>query len=99
MSESIDISKLGEWCSLPSVGTACSIAASYLRSELSNWKVEEITDGGLLATCPGATDKDVRLLLVTHVDEIGGTVGQEVSPGLHACKHWGAPPSVFAGGL
>jgi putative aminopeptidase FrvX len=95
----LDLSKLCEWCTLPSVGTACSRAASFLRTELSNWNLAEITDGGLLATAPGGTDTDVRLLLVTHVDEIGGIVGQEVSPGLHACKHWGAPPSVFRGGL
>ena len=99
MSEFIDVSKLCEWCSLPSVGTACSRAAAYLRGELSGWQVDEITDGGLIATVPGATNTEVRLLLVTHVDEIGGVVGQEISPGLHACKHWGAPPSVFAGAL
>jgi putative aminopeptidase FrvX len=97
--EAPDIAKLCEWCSLPSVGTACARAAAFLRRELQDWNVEEITDGGLFATAPGGTDADVRLLLVTHVDEIGGIVGREVSSGLHACKHWGAPPSIFGGAL
>src|SRR5690348_10719707 len=95
----MDTAALRAWCELPSVGTACGPAAAYLRAALPGWSVIDVTDGGLIATAPGAAAGGVRLLLVVHVDEIGGLVGQSLGRESYAARCWGAPPRVFAGPL
>lgn len=87
------------WCELPSVGTACGPAAAFARARLAGWQIVEVTDGGLIATAPGADATRVRLLFVVHVDEIGGMIGQPLGRDSYAIRSWGAPPRVFAGPL
>src|ERR671936_663908 len=53
-------------------------------------------DGVLVARPPGTTASSVRLLLITHVDEIGGFVMFPAAGGYEA-RTIGNQPSVFAG--
>jgi putative aminopeptidase FrvX len=92
-------SDLLDWCALPAVSTACGAATTFLRGQLAGWQFEDVEDGGLLALPPRSSPQAIRLLFVTHIDEIGGLVGPEVSPGVHRARYWGAPPAAFAGDL
>src|SRR5438874_1215521 len=95
----MDTAALRAWCELPSVATACGPAAAFVRACLPGWSLVDVTDGGLIATAPGAAAADVRLLFVVHVDEIGGLVGQSLGRESYAARCWGAPPPVFTGPL
>ena len=65
-----------------------------MRERLAGWSITSITDGGLIATTPDAGPAGVRLLLVVHVDEIGGMVGEALGRSNYAARCWGAPPRM-----
>jgi hypothetical protein len=93
----IDWEELGRLSELPSVATACGPVVAYLRWLLTGWAFVEQTDGFLLAY-PAETALDqVRLLYVTHVDEIGGWVLFERPDGAFETLRIGNRPEAFAG--
>jgi putative aminopeptidase FrvX len=59
---------------VPGVATACGPVATCLRALLPGYILDEVPDGGLVALPRGVEAASVRLLFVTHVDEIGGFV-------------------------
>jgi endoglucanase len=69
---SLNLDELKTLSELPSVATACGPVGACLRSLLPDYDFHEVPDGGLVAQPRGGGP--VRLLFVTHVDEIGGFV-------------------------
>jgi putative aminopeptidase FrvX len=59
---------------LPGVATACGPVTAYLRQQLPGFRFTEVRDGFLLAYPAGILRDEIRLLLVTHIDEVGGMV-------------------------
>jgi putative aminopeptidase FrvX len=93
----IDWEELGRLSELPSVATACGPVVEYLRSLLTGWAFVEQTDGFLFAH-PAETALDkIRLLFVTHVDEIGGWVLFPRPEGAFETLRIGNRPEAFAG--
>jgi putative aminopeptidase FrvX len=70
----LELDELKALSELPSVATACGPAREFLRSLLPHYAFTEVPDGGLVALPRGTAAEQVRLLFVTHVDEIGGFV-------------------------
>lgn len=59
---------------LPGVATACGPVTAYLRRQLPDFHLTEARDGFLFARPAETGPAEVRLLLVTHIDEVGGLV-------------------------
>jgi putative aminopeptidase FrvX len=80
---------------LPAVATACGPVATCLRSLLPGYLFDEVPDGGLVARPHETATEAVRLLFVTHVDEVGGFVLFPEEGGFSA-RHWGNRAAAFA---
>ncbi len=76
--DNINTEKLCEFCDLISVGTACGPAVKWAEERLNSWTSHMVEDGFLLLLPPGSTMEQIRILYVSHIDEIGGIV---MSPG------------------
>jgi putative aminopeptidase FrvX len=80
----INLDELKALSEVPSVATACGPVGTCLRALLPGYAFEEIPDGGLVALPRGTRAAEVRLLFVTHVDEVGGFVQFPVDGGYSA---------------
>lgn len=81
----------------PSVATACGPVTAVLRRLLPGYRFHEVPDGFFLAVPEGTRWEDLRLLFVTHVDEIGGWVLFPDEEGRHGAGLIGNRPEAFAG--
>jgi putative aminopeptidase FrvX len=70
----LDMDELKALSEALGVATACGPVGTCLRALLPGYEFEEVTDGGLVARPWGTSAAAVRLLFVTHVDEVGGFV-------------------------
>src|SRR5688572_24526581 len=70
----VNLDELKALSEAPGVATACGPVSTCLRALLPDHVFEEVTDGGLVALPRGTDAAAVRLLFVTHVDEVGGFV-------------------------
>lgn len=82
---------------IPSVGTACNPGINLL----TEWLGEDYTrtlvsDGFCLFQKRGAGPEALRVLLVSHIDEVGGCVYGACTPDGFMTRHWGNKPSIFA---
>jgi putative aminopeptidase FrvX len=93
----IDHAALTELCDLVSVATACSQAVNWVRRRLPGWETHLVDDGFLLAMPPGARPEGVRVLFVSHVDEIGGYVLGPHPSGGHRATPIGVPLQALSG--
>jgi putative aminopeptidase FrvX len=81
----------------PSVATACGPVMSVLRGLLPGFEFLAVPDGFSLARPKGVSLADVRLLYITHVDEIGGWVLPPTPDGRFMTRLIGNRPEAFAG--
>jgi putative aminopeptidase FrvX len=81
----------------PGVATACGPVTAVLRGLLPGYEFCEVPDGFFLATPLGTRLSEVRLLYVTHVDEIGGWVLFPDEEGRFGAGLIGNGPEAFAG--
>lgn len=70
----VNLDELKALSEVPGVATACGPVGTCLRALLPDYAFEEVPDGGLVALPRQTEAAAVRLLFVTHVDEIGGFV-------------------------
>jgi putative aminopeptidase FrvX len=82
---------------LPGVATACGPVTTYLRASLPDFHFTEVRDGFLFARPADSALEDVRLLFVTHVDEVGGLVLSPREEGGWDTLLIGYRPEDFAG--
>ncbi len=93
----INIEKLCEFCDLISVGTACGPAVKWAGEMLNTWSSHMEEDGFLLLLPPGSTMEQIRILYVSHIDEIGGIVMSPVPSGkVFKTRIIGTTPYTFA---
>jgi len=81
----------------PGVATACGPVTTVLRRLLTGWAFREVPDGFFLATPAGTGLGALRLLYVTHVDEVGGWVLFPDEEGRFGTGLIGNRPEAFAG--
>lgn len=94
----LDQSFLCELADVPSVATACGPVLNTIRRTLQRkCHMHVVADSHALVTFRGVLPRELRLLLVCHVDEIGGVVLGQAGDGTYHTRWWGAPPEVFAG--
>jgi putative aminopeptidase FrvX len=87
---------LKELTEAPSVATACGPVLSVLRRRLDGWDERHEPDGYSLFTLGLTGLKGVKMLLVAHVDEIGGCAyGPHAEGGYHT-RIWGAAAATYA---
>lgn len=94
---SLDHQALAELCDLVSVATACGPAVEWTKARLPDWESRLVEDGFLLSLAPTGSPEDVRVLLVSHVDEIGGYALGEYPEGGCRAATIGAPPEAYDG--
>jgi putative aminopeptidase FrvX len=80
----------------PSVATACRPVTGVLRRLLPGFDFLEVPDGFLLAYPTGVSLAELKLLYVTHVDEIGGWVLFPEGDGRFGASLIGNRPEAFA---
>jgi putative aminopeptidase FrvX len=95
----LDIGGLAAFCAAPGVSTACAAPARLLKQALPGWSFTDVPDGGFFARPPGAPPDALRLLLVTHIDEIGGIIAEPAGDGTWRTRIWGAPVERYTGPL
>lgn len=81
----------------PGVATACGPVTGVLRRLLPGFAFREVPDGFFFAFPEGARLSELRLLYVTHVDEIGGWVLFSDESGRYATWLIGNRPEAFVG--
>jgi putative aminopeptidase FrvX len=81
----------------PGVATACGPVTTVLRRLLPGYTFREVPDGFFLAHPAGTRLADLRLLYVTHVDEVGGWVLFPDEEGRFETGLIGNRPEAFAG--
>ena len=77
----INTEKLCEFCDLISVGTACGPAVKWAREKLGTWTSYMEEDGFLLLLPPESKMENIKILYVSHIDEIGGIVMSPAAAG------------------
>jgi hypothetical protein len=82
---------------VPSVATACGPVTGVLRRLLPGYAFLEVPDGFFLAYPTGTALAELRVLYVTHVDEIGGWVLMLEGDGRFGAWLIGNRPEAFAG--
>jgi putative aminopeptidase FrvX len=82
---------------VPSVATACGPVTGVLRRLLPGYDFLEVPDGFFLAYPTGSALEELRVLYVTHVDEIGGWVLMPEGDGRFGAWLIGNRPEAFAG--
>jgi putative aminopeptidase FrvX len=80
----------------PSVATACGPVLSVLRRRLAGWHERHVPDGFSLFTLGPAGLAGVRVLMVAHVDEIGGCVYGPHPEGGYRTRTWGTEATAYA---
>ncbi len=70
---------------------------NWVLDRLPDWETRLVDDGFLLVMPPDTTPAQVRVLFVSHVDEIGGYVLGPHPSGGHCAMAIGAPPEAYAG--
>jgi putative aminopeptidase FrvX len=81
---------------VPSVATACGPVTGVLRGLLPGFDCLEVPDGFFLAYPTGTALTELRVLYVTHVDEIGGWVLLPEGGGRFGAWLIGNGPEAFA---
>jgi len=82
---------------VPSVATACGPVTGVLRRLLPGYDFLDVPDGFFLAYPTGSALEELRVLYVTHVDEIGGWVLMPEGDGRFGAWLIGNRPEAFAG--
>jgi len=82
---------------VPSVATACGPTVTLVRQWLGHrGVVVTCPDSHALVLRPGSSLGDVEVVLVAHMDEIGGVVLGPAEDGGFKTRSWGCPPERFA---
>lgn len=93
----IDKEFLKAFTEAPSVGTACGPVNRLLSERLgAAYTRTEQFDGFCLFQKADYTPDDLRVVLITHVDEVGGVVYGPRSSGGYTTRYWGNHPEVFS---
>lgn len=102
----LDRDFLKAFTEIPSVGTACAPAMKLLKSRFGpGYTTTEASDGFCLFQKRGSDPGALRVVLVAHIDEIGGCVyGPDTSETAsitdaapaYASRCWGNHPKIFA---
>lgn len=85
-----------ELTEVPSVATACGPVLAVLRRRLAGWQERHVPDGFSLFTCGSGGLADVRVVLVAHVDEIGGCLYGPHPQGGYGTRTWGTGAAAYA---
>lgn len=92
----IDTEFLKELTEVPSVGTACGPVLNLLAGRFGpDYTRIQIADGFALFQRAEGSPEDLRIVFVTHVDEIGGCVYGPRPEGGFLTRVWGNEPRVF----
>lgn len=95
---SVDRAWLKRLTEAPSVGTACGPVLAVLEERFgAGWRMTLAQDGFCLFTRADAEPEALEVVMVAHVDEIGGCVYGARADGGFETRCWGNAPAVFAG--
>ena len=86
---------LVELTEAPSVGTACGPVLNVLRRRMDGWDEKHVPDGFSLFTLGLAGLAGVRVLLIAHVDEIGGCAYGPHPEGGFSTRTWGTEAATY----
>jgi len=93
----LDTSFLAALSEAPSVATACGPVVNLVRGWLGQRaRTDLCPDSHLLVTAPGKRVSDLRCLLVSHMDEIGGCVLGQRDDASYDTRWWGCHPERYA---
>jgi putative aminopeptidase FrvX len=94
-SDQIDF--LQQLSDLPGVGTACGCILEAMQRRFgSAWTLHHVQDGFGLFHRADFSPSSLRVVLVAHLDEIGGVAYGPRPDGTFNSRCWGAEPSLFA---
>ncbi len=81
----------------PSVGTACGPVIRLLTERFGSGFTKTLVEDGFCLFQPeGGGPADLEVLLVAHMDEIGGCVYGPLGPARFNARCWGNAPEIFA---